>query len=170
MGARAPARLFQPIIKRAPVPERGVPSATISPKSRHDPAWAHAGYYLVGSGFCALHRPAGVVERVYYGNDDDKMYFRIDSPRSGHELEEQKIEFWLYIAGPPAADGAGDLDLPLPASAIGELGFEPAYVVRIMPRSRGGVVTVARALEPGGRDQLGRRRSVCRRDFLLEPR
>src|SRR5207302_1786454 len=73
MGAPAPARLFQPIIKRAPTAERGIPATLISPRSRHDPAWAQAGYYLVGSGFGALHRPAGVVERVMYGNDEDKM-------------------------------------------------------------------------------------------------
>src|SRR5438477_368736 len=148
MGARAPARLFQPIIKRAPTPERGVPSTLISPASKHDPAWAQAGYYLVGSGFGALHRPAGVIERVYYGNDDEKMYFRIDSPRSGSELEQQKIEFWLYISGPPAVDGKGDLELPLPKTGMTDLGFEPSYVVRITPRAQGGKVTVARVLEP----------------------
>src|SRR6266566_4884061 len=146
MGARAPARLFQPIIKRAPSAERGVPSASISPQSRRDAAWAQAGYYLVGSGFGALHRPAGVVERVYYGNDDDHMYFRIDSPRSGTELETQKVEFWLYCSG-PAADGVGDVELPLPRSAVGELGFDPASVVRITPRAQGGTVSVARVAE-----------------------
>ncbi|HKB18997.1 MAG TPA: glycogen/starch synthase [Candidatus Dormibacteraeota bacterium] len=148
MGARAPARLFQPIIKRAPTPERGVPSAAISPASRHDPAWSQAGYYLVASGFGALHRPAGVVERVYYGNDDEKMYFRIDSPRSGSELEQQKIEFWLYISGPPALDGKGDLELPLPRTAMTDMGFEPAYAVRITPRAQAGKLTVARVVEP----------------------
>src|SRR6266581_711515 len=147
MGARAPARLFQPIIKRAPSAERAVPSASISPHSRRDPVWSQAGYYLVGSGFGALHRPAGVVERVFYGNDDDNMYFRIDSPRSGGELEAQKMEFWLYVSGPPAADGGGNVDLPLPRSAVGELGFDPAYVVRISPRSQGGTVSVARVVE-----------------------
>src|SRR2546428_908952 len=120
MGARAPARLFQPIIKRAPAPERGIPATLISPRSRLDPAWAQAGYYLAGSGFGALHRPAGVVERVFYGNDQDKMYFRIDSPRSGQSLEAQKIEFWLYCSGAPAIDGLGELELPLPASALSE--------------------------------------------------
>ena len=148
MGARAPARLFQPIIKRAPTPERGVPAASISPQSKQDPAWAQAGYYLVGSGFGALHRPAGVVERVYYGNDDDKMYFRIDSPRSGHELEQQKIEFWIYCSGAPALDGDGELELPLAKTAVGELGFEPAFVVRITPRSQGGAVSVLKVIEP----------------------
>ena len=148
MGARAPARLFQPIIKRAPTPERGIPATLISPRSRNDPAWRHAGYYLVGSGFGALHRPAGVVERVMYGNDDDKMYFRIDSPRSGQELESQKIDFWLYCSGAPALDGRGELELPLPTTAVSELGFEPAYVVRITPRAQGGTVTVAKVVDP----------------------
>jgi len=148
MGARAPARLFQPIIKRAPTPERGVPAALISPRSKHDPAWSQAGYYLVGSGFGALHRPAGVVERVFYGNDEDNLYFRIDSPRSGNELVQQKIEFWLYCAGPPALDGDGDLDLPLPKGSMGELGFEPSYVVRITPQAQGGTVSVLKVVEP----------------------
>src|SRR5579864_4617263 len=148
MGARAPGRLFQPIIKRSPSSERGVPSAAISPRSRHDKVWAQAGYYLVGSGFGALHRPAGVVERVYYGNDDDQMYFRIDSPRSSQELESQRMEFWLYCSGAPAGDGHGEMDLPLSASAMAELGFEPAYAVRITPLAGSGSVTVARIVEP----------------------
>ena len=147
MGARAPARLFQPIIKRAPAPERGIPATLISPQSRQDPVWTKAGYYLVGSGFGALHRPAGVVERVMYGNDEEKMYFRIDSPRSGAELESQNIEFWLYCSGPPAIDGKGNLELPLPAAAVGELGFDPAYVIRITPRTQGATVTVARVVD-----------------------
>jgi len=148
MGARAPARLFQPIIKRAPAPERGVPGAKISPHSRNDSSWSQAGYFLVGSGFGALHRPAGVVERVLYGSDDERLYLRIDSPRSAHELEQQNTEFWLYIAGPPAEDGDGDIDLPLPRSAMVDIGFDPAYVVRITPRGKGSTVSVAHVLEP----------------------
>ena len=148
MGARAPARLFQPIIKRAPTPERGVPAGVISPRSKYDPAWSQAGFFLVGSGFGALHRPAGVVERVLYGNDEDNLYFRIDSPRSGNELEQQKIELWLYAAGSPASDGDGDVDLPLPRASVGELGFEPSYVARITPRAQGGTVTVLKVVEP----------------------
>ena len=153
MGSRAPARLFQPIIKRAPAPERGVPAATISPESRDDAEWGKAGYFQVGSGFGALHRPAGIVERVYYGNDDEELYFRIDTPRTPDELEVQHIDFWLYCSGKPAGDGASDIELPLPASATVDLGFEPAYAVRIVPRVQGGSVTVARIVEPAGRAQ-----------------
>src|SRR5256712_1402492 len=83
-----------------------------------------------------------------YGNDEEKMYFRITSPRSGQELESQNLEFGLYCSGPPAIDGRGDLDLPLPAAALGELGLEPAFVVRITPREQGATVTVAKIVDP----------------------
>jgi starch synthase len=148
MGSRAPARLFQPIIKRAPTPERGVPAAPISPTSRHDEQWSRAGYFLVGSGFGALHRTAGVVERVMYGNDDEQIYLRIDTPRSPADLAAQQVDFWIYCSGSPAGDGASDMDLPLAPSAMTDLGFEPAYAIRIVPRSHGGSVTVARMVEP----------------------
>jgi starch synthase len=148
MGTRAPARLFQPIIKRAPAPERGVPAAAISPTSRDDEEWSRAGYFLVGSGFGALHRPAGIVERVLYGNDDEQLYIRIDTPRAPAELEAQHVDFWIYCSGSPAGDGASDIDLPLAPSAMADLGFEPAYVTRVVPRSHGGSVTVARIVEP----------------------
>jgi ADP-glucose type glycogen/starch synthase len=151
MGSRAPARLFQPIIKRAPAPERGIPAMTISPESRDDAAWSKAGYFQVGSGFGALHRPAGIVERVYYGNDDEELFFRIDTPRTPAELEAQHIDFWLYCSGKPAGDGTSDIELPLPASAAVDLGFEPAYAVRIVPRGQGGSVTVAKIVEPSTR-------------------
>src|SRR6202171_718412 len=148
LGTRAPARLFQPIIKRAPTPERGVPQAEISPLSRDDAEWTKAGYYLVGSGFGALHRPAGIVEKVWYGNDDHHLYFRIDTPRTPAELEAQHIDFWLYCSGAPAGDGVSNMDLPLQVTSMADLGFEPAYAVRIVPRLRGGSVTVAKIVEP----------------------
>jgi starch synthase len=148
MGTRAPARLFQPIIKRAPAPERGVPAAAISPTSRDDEEWSRAGYFLVGSGFGALHRPAGVVERVLYGNDDERLYIRIDTPRAPAELEAQHVDFWIYCSGSPAGDGASDMELPLAPSAMADLGFEPEHVIRVVPRSHGGSVTVARIVEP----------------------
>src|SRR3989475_10174185 len=64
MGQPAPARLFQPIFQRTPTSERHVPAESISPKSRSDPAWSKAGFYVVGSGVGALHRPAGGAGRV----------------------------------------------------------------------------------------------------------
>jgi ADP-glucose type glycogen/starch synthase len=147
LGQRAPARLFQPIIQRAPTSERHVPTETISPKSRSDAAWKKAGYYVVASGFGALHRPAGVVERVFYGCDAERLYVRIDSPRSPKELESQKIEFWLYCSGVPADGSDGKLELPLAVTAAADFGFDAAHVVRIVPRAKGAAVSVARVNE-----------------------
>jgi len=169
MSARAPARLFQPIIKRVAGVDRGVPSVAISPESRNDPAWANAGYYIVGSGFGALHRPAGLVERVAYGYDSENLYVRIDSPRSPSELEAQHVEFWIYCSGAPAADGPGDIDLPLKAGATADLGFEPAHVVRVVPHGSGGSVTVARIVEPQTRAVIERGWEVDDLFFLKIP-
>ncbi|HEX7262956.1 MAG TPA: glycogen/starch synthase, partial [Candidatus Dormibacteraeota bacterium] len=144
MGQRAPARLFQPIIQRTPTPERQVPAETISPKSRDDAAWKKAGYYIVGSGFGALHRPAGIVERVMYGGDAERIYLRVDSSRSPAELESQKIQFWLYCSGVPADEKGGKIELPLAVTATTDFGFDAAHVVRIAPNAKGAAVTVAR--------------------------
>ncbi|HSS93304.1 MAG TPA: glycogen/starch synthase, partial [Candidatus Dormibacteraeota bacterium] len=144
LGQRAPARLFQPIIQRTPTPERRAPVEIISPKSRTDPAWTQAGFYIVGSGFGALHRPAGVVEKILYGCDAERVYIRIDSPRPPAELESQKIEFWLYCSGVPADKRGGKLQLPVAVTATAEFGFDAAHVVRVSPRAHGASVTLAR--------------------------
>src|SRR5712691_6466761 len=169
MGARAPARLFQPIITRAPTPERGVPAVTISPTSRDDEQWSRAGYFLVGSGFGALHRPAGVVERVMYGNDDEQIYLRIDTPRSPAELAAQHVDFWIYCSGSPAGDGSSDIELPLPEAATADLGFEPAYAVRLVPRARGGSITVAKIVEPQTRGVVESAWEVTEPFFIAVP-
>src|SRR5258706_2590891 len=91
MGQRAPARLFQPIIQKEPTPERALPAVQISPRSRDDKAWASAGYFQVGSGFGALHRPAGVVERGFYGNDAERLYVRVGSSRSPSGLGQPSV-------------------------------------------------------------------------------
>src|SRR6266851_3515055 len=149
MGQRAPARLFQPILQKAPTPERALPQVEIRPASRDDPAWSQAGFYQVGSGFGALHRPAGVVERVFYGNDAERLYVRIDTPRSAADLAAQNVVLWLYCSGLPSPDGQkGSIELPLAPAAAAEFGFEPAYVIRIEPRASGGHVTLARVSDP----------------------
>jgi ADP-glucose type glycogen/starch synthase len=148
MGQRAPARLFQPIIQKAPTPERGRPTIEISPGSRDDQEWSKAGYYQVGSGFGALHRPMGVVERVLYGNDAERLYFRIDTPRTSAELESQGITLWLYCSGATTNGQDGSIELALPPAAAADFGFEPSHLIRIEPRARGAHVTLARVADP----------------------
>src|SRR5438105_1601531 len=50
VGARPPARLFQPILERPMGAEKRMPQGAISPRDTDDPAWAQAGYFEVASG------------------------------------------------------------------------------------------------------------------------
>ena len=164
MGQRAPARLFQPIIERAPTPERGLPAVSISPNSRDDGEWRQAGYYAVGSGFGALHRPVGVVERAMYGCDAQNFYFRIDASRSAAELQANGTSLWLYLSGAVTNAGEATIELPLRAGAVADLGFDPAYVIRIEPKGEGlSTVTLARVLE----ERL--QASVISQESVLDP-
>ncbi len=149
-GEKPPARLFQPIIKRAHATQRRVPSHPISPTGFDDPAWDDAGAYEVGSGFGALHKPVEMVERVLYGCDHSALHIRIDSPRSVEQVLAEGVEFWIYISGLPQAGVAaheGDLQLPLGQGALADLGFEPGFVARVSARPGGAELIVARARE-----------------------
>ena len=169
MGQRAPARLFQPIINKGPSPERGLPVDEIAPRSRDDAEWGKAGFYQVGSGFGALHRPAGIVERVYYGNDSERLYLRIDTPRSPAELEAQLMSLWIYCTGTPGDSAGGAIDLPLAPAAMADFGFEPTQVIRIEPRSRGGHVTLGRVENPPSRASIEAEWEVSDPFFLTVP-
>src|SRR5947208_2110611 len=70
------------MIKRAPAPARGIPATFSSPQSRQDPVWTKAGYCLVGSGFGALHRPAGLAKRP-----GDAVEVALVVSREGRDIE-----------------------------------------------------------------------------------
>jgi starch synthase len=147
LDAKPPAQLFQPILERAPTPERRAPQALITPSGPDDPVWSEAGYFEAGTGFGALHRPVEVVDRVLYGSDAEHLYLRVDSRQPADELIRRGISFWFYFSGVPAAstDSAGaSLQPPLRQSGLADLGFDPAYVARITPQPQGAELVVAR--------------------------
>ncbi|MGH7904592.1 MAG: glycogen/starch synthase [Candidatus Dormibacteraceae bacterium] len=161
-GAKPPARLFEPIIERERVPERRPPERAISPAGPDDPAWREAGYHVVGSGFGALHKPIGLVQRLLYGCDDDYLHLRVDSRASPAELGAGGVAFWLHLSGPPGQREAGEAWEPLPigAAAVADLGFDPAYAIRVEPRAEGAELAVfrvragQRAVEPTLRTRI----------------
>ena len=147
VGEKPPARLFQPILQRLSSPEKRQPLRDISPSRRDDPAWNDAGYFHLGSGFGALHRPVGIVERLLYGADHDNLHIRIDSPLTPDELASAGISFWIYCSGPHAhmqSGGDGAVALPLRDGAVTDLGFDPAFVIRVTPTVAGGELVVTR--------------------------
>lgn len=145
-GVKPPSRLFQPIIEHAGGGQSFQPQSPITPSGPRDPAWALAGRYEVGSGFGALHKPVGVVERVLFGADSERLHVRIDSPLGAEELAATGTRLWLYCSGTPVAPTtASDLiELPDKPGALADLGFDPGFAVRIAGGEDGsGVLTVA---------------------------
>ena len=145
-GAKPPARLFQPIIGREPVPEQRRPERPITPRAPDDPAWQDAGYHLVGSGFGALHKPIGLVQRLLYGCDDDYLHIRVDSRASSADLVAEGAAFWIYLSGLPAPREAQESSerLPIGSGALADLGFDPARAIRVEPRGEGAELAVFR--------------------------
>jgi starch synthase len=158
LGVKPPARLFQPIIQRTVSAEKRQPLRDLSPAGLDDPAWDDAGYFQVASGFGALHRPGGMVDRLLYAADPDHLYLRIDSPLSAAQLASQKAAFLIYCSGPLASlrgDGAGngtgsEPGAPAEQPVESELGFEPASIIEVVPRDEGAQLAVrpAAASEP----------------------
>src|SRR5207248_9655356 len=108
--------------------------APITPSGPQDPAWAQAGRYEVGSGFGALHKPVGVVERILFGADARMLHVRVDSPLSAEELAATGTNLWIYCSGSPAAESREDLvALPDKPGALADLGFDPGHVIKVEP-------------------------------------
>ncbi|HEX6488354.1 MAG TPA: glycogen/starch synthase [Candidatus Dormibacteraeota bacterium] len=131
-GVKPPARLFQPIIERTGTGQEFQAEAPITPAGPQDAAWAKAGRYEVGSGFGALHKPVGVVERVLFGADARALHIRVDSPLSAEEMAGTGTNFWLYCSGTPLPAAGGDsVELPDKPGALADLGFDPGFVVKV---------------------------------------
>ena len=133
-GVKPPSRLFHPIIERSGGGQNFVAEAPITPAGPQDAAWGQAARYEVGSGFGALHKPVGVVERVLLGADARSLHLRIDSPLSADELTATGTNLWIYFSGTPAAAAGGEtVELPEKPGVLADLGFDPGFAIKVTP-------------------------------------
>jgi starch synthase len=143
LGERPPTELFVPILRSAD-DDRHLPAAPFTPAGPDDPVWEErAGRYVVGTGFGALYKPVERVQRLLYGNDDERLHVRVDSPQTPERLERDGVGLWLYLTGAARGEAEGE-PFSTPLEGTAELGFEPGTVVRVLGRD----LTVAR-LENG---------------------
>jgi starch synthase len=150
VGAKPPARLFQPITDRSVAVQIQAPTGEISPQSMDDVVWEKAGRFEVAAGFGSLHRSIGLIETLLYGSDSDHLYLRLDSSARGADLLASKIEFWVFVSGAPASIPVGAKDsfvLPVHAGALEELDFEPGFVIGVKAASEGATITVSHLAE-----------------------
>jgi starch synthase len=132
LGARPPTTLFRPILPVG-AEELHPPAASFTPAGPDDPAWEDlAGRYEVGGGFGALHKPIELVSALRYGSDHERLYVRIDSGRTGEQLQSDGVAFWLYLSGEAGGDEIGEaFTTPVRPGTTGDFGFEPGTVVRV---------------------------------------
>jgi starch synthase len=134
LEAKPPSRLFEPIIVKDGQVNLQRPANEFTPHRPAAPAWAHTGRFEVSSGFGALHRPSGLVSRLFYGSDQLAMHLKIESSRSAAQLAESGVSYWLYLSGAPLSSAERSQKktrLPLPPVSSGDLGFEPGYAAEI---------------------------------------
>jgi starch synthase len=134
LEAKPPSRLFEPIIVKEGQVNLQRPATEFTPHGPDDPAWAQAGRFEVSSGFGALHRPSGLVSRVFYGSDELALHLKIESSRTPAQLAEGGVSYWLYLSGAPLSSAERShkkTRLPLPPVSSADLGFEPGYAAEI---------------------------------------
>ena len=153
-GSRPPSRLFQPIIARASGDAPRPPGQAISPTGPDDVAWAEAGRYEVGSGFGALYRPVGMIERLLYGADHENLHLRLDATAAPEEFGSHGTEFWIYLSGAPLPASEESEPLPLDGAGLADLGFEPGFAVRLSPGDPEAPAALYHVIAPGGGGRL----------------
>ena len=147
LEAKPPSRLFEPIIVKEGQVNVQRPSDEFTPHGPDDPGWAHAGRFEVSSGFGALHRPSGIVSRLFYGSDEASLHLKVESSRTPEQLAAAGIAYWIYLSGRPLSDAEKaepGQRLPLPEVSSADLGFEPGYAAEVRFEAAGARLLVHR--------------------------
>jgi alpha-amylase/alpha-mannosidase (GH57 family) len=104
IGEEPPDVLYKPIKTDAPYTKQIPPTSYIKPsidgKDTHYYEWSTAGFFdcLKDSG--AMHRANSVVKGIYYGLDEENLYFRIDTVLPASKYMEDNYIFSLEIMEP----------------------------------------------------------------------
>jgi starch synthase len=81
LGKPIPGNLFQPVAKQPENRASKRPERKITPSlngSLDEAEWQAAGYFDATALFGAMHPPKGVVKRIWFGHDDERLYLRLD--------------------------------------------------------------------------------------------
>lgn len=131
MGEEPPAWVSVPIIPESAAPPTREVQRVITPTVdgvAEEGEWVYAGFYRERGG--AMARVEHVIGALYYGNDQENLYVRLESVRPWAELGEGTEAFvYLGVAGAPQANGLsryGEVMEPLTT-----LGFGATHEVRV---------------------------------------
>jgi alpha-amylase/alpha-mannosidase (GH57 family) len=104
IGADPPEELYQPIksmfVNTYFLPPTGYVKPVIDGERTHYYEWQQAGFFAPLKAGGAMHQAFSLVVGIYFGTDDNHLYFRIDPSISKEEFEEGKFELILELVEP----------------------------------------------------------------------
>ncbi|MGB8656561.1 MAG: glycoside hydrolase family 57 protein [Candidatus Zixiibacteriota bacterium] len=101
-----PGELFQPIkskfVSTAVLSPTGYLHPTIDGKKTHFYEWQEAGFFdPLKAGGTTMHKTSSLVTGIYFGADEHKLFFRVDTSVSKEDFDRGEYEFILEILEPP---------------------------------------------------------------------
>jgi alpha-amylase/alpha-mannosidase (GH57 family) len=166
VGEEPPVWVNVPIIPEAAAPPareaRGSVAPTVDGVADED-EWADAGFYREQGG--AMARAEDIIGALYYGNDQENLYVRLEGVRAWAELGEGSEAFvYLGVAGAPQANGLsryGEQMEPLTT-----LGFGATHEMRVSVGAM--TATLSTASEGGGWEPIQALEGVALAGTTLE--
>ena len=99
-----PEELYQPIKSRFIstyfLPPTGYLKPTIDGKRTHYYEWQQAGFFDPLKAGGTMHKVSSLISGIYFGSDEDKIYFRVDTTISKEEFVREGYEFILEFLEP----------------------------------------------------------------------
>jgi hypothetical protein len=131
VGEEPPVWVSVPIIPEAAAPPSREAQGSVTPTVdglADEDEWADAGFYRAQGG--AMARAEDVIDALYYGNDQENLYVRLESVRAWAELGEGTEAFvYLGVAGAPQANGLSRYGEGM--EPLTTLGFGATHEVRV---------------------------------------
>jgi len=99
-----PEELYQPIkskfVSTYFLPPTGYLSPTIDGEKTHFYEWQQAGFFDPLKAGGTMHQVSSLVSAIYFGSDESKIYFRVDTTISREEFDREGYEFVLELLEP----------------------------------------------------------------------
>jgi len=100
-----PEELYQPIksefVSTYFIPPTGYIRPTIDGKQTDYYEWQPAGFFNPLKVGGTMHKASSLVSGIYFGADESKLYFRVDTTISRVEFVQGEYEFFLELLEPP---------------------------------------------------------------------
>jgi alpha-amylase/alpha-mannosidase (GH57 family) len=104
-GQEPPEEFYQPIksqfVSTYFLPPAGYLNPRIDGKRTHYYEWQQAGFFDTLKAGGAMHQVSSLVSGIYFGSDENRIYFRVDTGLSGEEFREEGYELTSELLEPP---------------------------------------------------------------------